>query len=296
MEYYKGLSGDLMGAKKTIDDYIQGIREKHSMLKAYPTSKKLQLEYPEIASLKNKLDTQVRGWIKNLDITIFVAQNEKLDWKPDEFYTGSPSDLKLNFRPMLLKSKSGYDQVGDYQAYYSGGGVSGWIPILAERKGGVKNREEDKTGSEDLYGSLMDQERCERLYNEIIRFNADDRFTQMIIITECTLSQFLLYTPLFNGKSRNINHIGASPESRGGKIDSLFIRGVPVLFAGTRTLAIKRYKGLLKAWLRLNYASILKLDVEPYNDLVYLKTKKARLEAELHAVNVDLLSYAEMIA
>jgi hypothetical protein len=52
----------------------------------------------------------------------------------------------------------------------------------------------------------------------------------------------------------------------------------------------------LKAWLRLNYASILKLDVEPYNDLVYLKTKKARLEAELHAVNVDLLSYAEMIA
>lgn len=296
MEYYSGLSGDLMGAKKTIDDYVQGIREKHSMLKAYPTSKKLQLEYPDINTLESQLDTQVRGWIRNLEITISVAQNEQLDWKPEEFNSGSLIDLNLIFKPMPLKSKSGYDQVGDYQAQYSGGGISGWIPIVVERKGGIKEGKEGKTGCEDLYGTLINKERCKRLYNEIIRFNADPRFTQMIIITECTLPQFLLYAPLFNGKSRNFNHIGASPESRGGKIDSLFIRGVPVLFAGTRTLAIKRYKGLLKAWLRLNYASILKLDVEPYNDLVYLKTKKARLEAELHAVNVDLLSYAEMIA
>ena len=280
-----------MAARKPIQEYVRCIREKHNMIKAYPTSKELQKRYSDIGTLQSQLDTQIRGWIRNLDIIIYVAQNEQLDWKPDEFKSKNPKkpdDLKLTFKPMPRKSESGYDQVGDYQACYMGGGVSGYIPVLVERKGGIKGGKEGKTGCEDLYGTLIDQDRCDTFYKEIARFYADPRFTQMVVITECSLPQFMLYAPLFNGKVRNVKHIGASPESRGGKIDSLFIRGVPVLFAGTRTLAIKRYKGLLKNWLRLNYASILKLDAEPYNDRLELLKKKCLLEEELKAVDSAL--------
>jgi hypothetical protein len=267
-----GFGGKVMPPRKTIYDYIQSIKEKHEELKKEKT--KRNPGYETLKSLKKELDSQLRGWIKNLNITIFVAQNEKLDWKPEELN-------EFSVRPMLLKSECGYDQVGDYQAYYEGGGVAGWIPILVERKGGRK-------GCEDLYGTLTNQDHCDTFYREIDRYYADPRFNQMIVITECTLPEFLLYIPPFNGKTRNVNHIGASPESRGGKIDSLFDRGVPVLFAGTRKLAIQRYKGIIKAWLRLNYAFVLKLDVEPYNDLKTLQDKKSRLEVELHAVNGSL--------
>jgi len=249
-----------MPQKKTIQQYGEEIKSLHEALK----------EYPDSESIQSKLNTRVGSWAKLIDITIFAAQNEQIPWTSE--------DLGYPVRPMLLKEKSGLQQVGDYQAYYSGPGFAWWVGILAERKGGKK-------GCEDLYSTLMGTENCARFYREITRFKDDPRFTQMVVIAECTLNDFLLYSPAFNGKERNVNHIGANVEARRGKIASLYTRGVPVLFAGTRKNAIELYKGLIRQWIKQNYASILKLDEKPYNDLSYMTTKKARLEAELKAVN-----------
>lgn len=266
-----------MPPKKTIQEYVTEIRTLHKQIKKFPEPK-TDKQKEELKTLKKQLDTQLRGWIKRLDITIFVAQNEQYPWMPEEF----KEFVLTPMRPYDAK-KWPYYQVGDYQAYFSGGGVSGWIPVLVERKGGKEGR----SGPHDLYGTLINPERCDTFYREIERFRADARFSMMIVIAECTLSEYLLYTPLFNGKKRNVNHIGASPESRGGKIDSLYNRGVPVLFAGTRILAVTRYKGLLKGWLRLNYACILKLDIEPYDDRAELLKKKAAIEEKRALIDAE---------
>jgi hypothetical protein len=260
-----------MGAKKTIDGYIQDIREYHLQL----------AEYPDSETLPKKINTRLNAVFNLLDIVIFQAQNEQTPWKSE--------DIGYSIRSMLRKDDTTPQQVGDYQAYISSPECPGWIPLLIERKGGKK-------GCEDLYSTLMNSENCARFYREIERFNADKRFTQMVIIAECSLNDFLLYLPPFIGSARNTKHIGASVEARRGKIASLYARGVPVLFAGTRKNAIELYRGLIKQSVIKNYTSILKLDVEPYDDLVYLKTKQARLESELQAINASLLSYSGVMA
>lgn len=252
-----------MPPKKTIQQYQEEIRTLYGALK----------EYPDNETLQSKLDNRVSSWAKLLDITIFAAQNEQLPW--------TENDLGHSVRPMLLKDKSGIQQVGDYQAYYQGPGYAGWVGILAERKGGNK-------GCEDLYSTLMNAENCARFYREIERFRDDQRFSLMVVIAECSLNDFLLYSPAFTGKERNVNHIGANVEARRGKIASLYTRGVPVVFAGTRKNAIELYRGLIRQWLRQNYVSILKLDIQPYNDRKTIENKIAMHEAELLSLKGSL--------
>jgi hypothetical protein len=253
----------MMGKTKTAFEYVDEIRDLYKQLKSSPNDKKLKKTY----------DNRVSVWVKKLDLTVFVAQNEQLPWKNEE--------LLLNTHPMLLKKDCHYDQVGDYQVYYSGSGVEGWIPIVYERKGGKK-------GCEDIYGTLNNPEHCDTFYDEIERYYNDDRFTSMIVIAECNLPAYCLFSPPFIGNTRNVHHIGTSTESRIGKVASLHIRGVPVIWAGTRLMAITMFKALNRQWLIKNCPTILKLDVEPYSDFLFLKEKKARLEAELEAVNASL--------
>ncbi len=253
--------GAVVMARKTAADYAAEIKE---MWPAHTEE--------EEAILNRKISSLV----KLLDITIFRANNEQLPWEE--------TDIGFPVRDMFLKKDFHAQQVGDYQAYYSGAGVAGWIGILVERKGGRK-------GCEDLYSTLINPEHCARFYREIDRFKEDKRFSQMVVIAECSFEQFLLYTPLFTGKSRNTNHIGASVESRRGKIASLYARGITVLFCGTRKNAIETYKALIRQWLIKNIDVVLNLNVEPYNDRVFLEEKKARLEAELQAVKASLLRY-----
>jgi len=221
---------------KTCTKYADEIKALYSQLQ----------EYPDSETLQKKIKQKVGSWEKLLDITIFIASNEQRPYTSEEL--GYPT------RSMLLKQHTKIKQVGDLHAYYSGGGVAGWVGVLVERKGGKK-------GAEDLYGTLINADNCSRFYREIDTFQADHRFTQMVVIAECTLTEFLLYVPTFNGNKRNYDHIGASVESRRAKINSLYIRGVPVLFAGTRTTAIEMYKGLIRQWILKNYVSILKLEV-----------------------------------
>jgi hypothetical protein len=249
-----------MGKVKTATDYAQEIRDLYS------------IQYRTIEEQK-RLNGQVSSWAKLLDITIFQAQNEQLPWREE--------DLDFHVRPMLLKEKTGIQQVGDMQAYYSSPGCSGWVGLLVERKGG-------KYGAEDLYSTLMNSENCARFYREIDRFYEDLRFSQMVIIAECSFEQFLLYKPPFIGKTYNSDHIGASVAARRGKIASLYARGVPVIFAGTRKNAIEIYKALIRQWIIKNYVRILGLDKLPYDDEAALLKRKAELEASLTAVNHSL--------
>lgn len=230
-----------MGKVKTIEQYVNEIKALYLQLQVYPDSETFQ------KSIKQK----VGAWEKLLDITIFQAQQER-----KEIHLGwSEKNLGYTVKPMLLKGRGNNKQVGDYQARYEGGGVAGWVGILVERKGGKK-------GMEDLYGTLINADNCARFYREIDTFQADNRFSQMVVIAECTLTEFLLYVPAFSGNKRNYGHVGASVESRRAKINSLYIRGIPVLFAGTRTVAIEMYRGLIRQWILQNFKFILGMETQ----------------------------------
>jgi hypothetical protein len=231
------------------------------------------LAHPEDEKLKESLNRKVGYWEKLLDITIFQAQNEQLGW--------SEKELCYPVRPMLLKGKETAYQVADYQAYYSSHGCSGYVGILVERKGG-------KGGAEDIYSTLINSDNCSRFYREIDRFREDPRFTQMVVIAECSFEAFLLYKPPFIGKQRNTEHIGASVEARRAKIASLQIRGISVIFCGTRHNAIATYRQLIRQWILKNYVSILSLDSQPYDDKAALTARLAREEAAVAATRAAL--------
>ena len=134
----------------------------------------------------------------------------------------------------------------------------------------------------------MNAKKCARFYREIDRYNDDPRFSQMVVIAECTFEQFLLYRPPFIGKKRNTKHIGASVAARRGKIASLHARGVPVVFCGTRKNAIEMYKVLVRQWLIKNYVTVLGLGKKPFDDEEFLKNRLARLEVEIEATRSAL--------
>jgi hypothetical protein len=249
-----------MGKTKTATDYANEIKE-------------LYLIKSRTAEQDKQLTRKVSSFVKLLDITIYQAQNEQLGWTSEE--------LEVKVSPMLLKSDIQIAQVADYQATYSFLGHSGWIGLLVERKGGKK-------GVEDLYGSLMVAENCERFYREINRFKNDNRFDQLVLIAECTFEQFLLYSPPFIGSEPNVRHVGASVEARRAKIASLQARGVSVYFCGTRHNAIQFYKSLIRQWCLKHYVGILKLDKLEYHDKMVLLQRKAELEESLKACNHSL--------
>jgi hypothetical protein len=244
--------------RKTAADYAAEIKE------LWPATNEAE---------ETVLNRKISSFVKLLDITIFRANNEQLPWSEDELW--------FPVRDMLLKKDFHIQQVGDYQAYYSSPVCSGWVGVLVERKGGKK-------GCEDLYSTLINSENCSRFYREVERFREDVRFSQMVVIAECSFEQYLLFKPPFIGKTFNQDHIGASVEARRGKIASLYTRGIPVIFAGTRLNAIKTYQALIRQWLIKNIDTVLKLNVAPYSDLDYLEEKKARLELEKDKLEADL--------
>lgn len=251
-------------ARKTLEDYCEGVR------KLYPQL----VDYPDSETLKNKMYTQLSGFASNMKVIIFQSPEEKYPWTTEE--------LSHEVRPMLTKKQIKIEQTADYQAYYQGPGFAGWFPFLVERK------------AEDLYNTLSNKESRETFYREIGRFKADPRFSQMYLISELSYGDFLKYVPRFSGRDengkpkRNVNHIAVSVETREATIAGLYIRGCNVIFAGSRKRAIKMYKDLLRQWLMKNYVSLLGLDKVRYDDRAALINKIAYHEAELEALNASL--------
>ena len=132
------------------------------------------------------LNRRVTSFVNLLDITIFTAQNEQKPWTPEE--------LGYQVRPMLLKRRLWSSAGRRLSSVLFGAWYSRMGRTVVERKGGEK-------GCEDLYSTLMNSENCARFYREIGRYNEDPRFSQMVVIAECTFEQFLLYRPPFIGKN-----------------------------------------------------------------------------------------------
>ena len=212
---------------KSVIDYESEIKKYHSVL----------VDYPDNNSLRNKLNYRIGKWVSLLDIVIMSANNEQ---KP---YTSK--ELRMTVKPMYTKAVSGFDQVADY-IFFIGGAIDKWGGLIIERK-----------ETSDLYSTLMNKDSRERFYRELSRYDSDKRFSQMIILVEGTMQDFLSYAPKFNGKTYNKNHIGANVESRRATIAGLYARGVPVLWCGSRNEAVKLYPQLVKQWVVKHYDKIL---------------------------------------
>jgi len=85
-----------MAKRKTESDYAAAITELHQQ----------RLEYPDSAAIIKKIDTQVRGWMRRVDIAIQVAQNEQTPWTAEM--------IGYQTEPMPSKKSSGFAQIGDY--------------------------------------------------------------------------------------------------------------------------------------------------------------------------------------
>ena len=194
-------------------------------------------DYPDSTTLQNKLNYRLSKWVSKLDIIVMAANNEQKPYSSEE--------LGMKVKPMYTKAISGFDQVADYQ-FFIGGTVNKWGGLLIERK-----------ELSDLYGSLMNRDSRERFYREILRYECDNRFTQMIIMVEGTMQDFLKYAPKFNGKIYNKNHVGANVESRRATIAGLYARGIPILWCGSRDQAVKIYPQLVKQWVVKHYDELI---------------------------------------
>jgi len=224
--------------KKTREQYEDEIRKLHRTIAEYG-------DIPEVDKLKATLNRKLGKWFELLDINIVVANNEQTPWTAEE--------LGFKTKPMFLKKDTQLQQVGDYQIFVNGTGKplqECFSSLLIERKGCTYERDEKRGGLEmigcDLYSTLMNQKGRERFYREIDRFKADPRFTQMIVICECTYEQFLQFTPKFTGKEFNRNHRGATIASRVATINGLFEKGVSVRFMGSRRRAIEAYQNMIR--------------------------------------------------
>jgi len=157
-----------MGKIKSLQDYEKSIKKAHNELH------QLIPEHPDYRKAKRKLSGQLTAWMNMLDISVHVAENEKLPY--------SSAELSLDCIQMSLKKTSFIDQVGDYQAFLKN--YNKFAGLLIERK---------TLG--DFYGTLMNGDKRDRFYREIGRYRTDKRFNRFILLAECTYEEFLGYVP-----------------------------------------------------------------------------------------------------
>lgn len=157
-----------MGHKNSLDSYAA------SVLQAHVELQRLQPEHKEYEKTQARLSRQLTTWANLLNISVQVANNEQTPWTSDEI--GYPCI------PMSLKKDSMVRQTGDYVAYLED--YNQFVGLCIERK-----------TLEDLYGTLMNRKRRDRLYREINRYETDPRFNKFMLIAECSYEAFLGYVP-----------------------------------------------------------------------------------------------------
>lgn len=234
--------GEIVGVKKSLDLYAADILQLHVELQ------RLTDYHPDYENTQAKLSRKLTAWTSLLRITISVASNEQTPWTQGEI--GYPCV------PMATKQDSILRQTGDYQAYLND--YDKFCGLLVERKGTTrKNR---RMVGCDLYSSFSNEDNRRRFYAEVERFKQDKRFNQMLLISECSLGEYLSFKPAFNGKQYNKCNYGMNVPSRRATIAKLHAIGCTVHFAGTRHHAIEMYHDFVVQWVRENYVKILNLE------------------------------------
>jgi len=227
--------------KKTADDYAFEIKMLHYNIAALPAY------HPDVEALENTLSGKLKKWADLVNIVVFAASNEQEPFTEEE--------LGLPIRPMHLKSDSGFRQVADYLFQVNGT----WGSLAIERKG--VTRENGLMIGCDIYSSLFNKSNRERFKKEYLRFQADSRLDMFKVLCECSYGEFLSFTPPFNGKKRNVNHIGASVNSRVGSVAHFEDEGCHFIWAGNRERAVELYRSMIRHWVIRNYKQILKIEV-----------------------------------
>lgn len=156
-------------AAKQASDYIPIIKDRHASAKK------------DLSKAKKKLlrDT-VKRWAEKLEVEVLAANNE------GQGYQRTPEEIGYKVRPMPRydPKKFPYRQSCDYLACISG---IGWYKVGIERK-----------TLNDLYSTLIDDDHRDNLYDEILRFNTDQRFKDRGIFridAECTEEEFFDFFP-----------------------------------------------------------------------------------------------------
>lgn len=166
-------------ALKTSDYYEAKIRELYptvKLLEAYCEADPEDKETAkELEKKKGTLGWYKDQWAERIPVKVYVDGREQLENTPEELRC--PTEQT----PQYDKTSWPYRSVGDYIAYVQG---IGWYHVCRERK-----------SLPDLYGTLMDDDNRENLFEEFDRFLADDRFTIFRFDLECTEEEFYNYLP-----------------------------------------------------------------------------------------------------
>lgn len=231
-----------MGTKKTHDDYAALILQSHVELSMLPV---FHSDYNKIHA---RLSRQLTKWADRLNILVQVASNEQTEWTADE--------LGYTCIPMSTKAECGALQVADYQAFLED--YNQYVGLLVERKGCT--RKGGRMVGCDLYSTFSNEDNRSRFMAEVERFKSDNRFNQMILISECSHGEYLSFRPSFNGKHYNTCNYGMNVPARRATIAKLHAVGCPVFFAGTRQAAVEMYRDFIIQWCRENYIKILNIE------------------------------------
>lgn len=229
---------------------------------------------------KKTLNKRISKWVEKLDITIFQANNEQnplpATW------------LKYPVKPMLRKTETGYDQVGDYIFF-----IDGHPHPIENKLGGIIF---ERKNIFDLHGTL---------YGDRSRFNAEiERFhntiwaDKLVILVECLEADFYnmvvprrackycqFYKPdpedkkkwgicfvnseieitdplaecrRFIDKESDEERIANILNSKKATIDDLEVEpGVQIRWCGSRQRMAEIINGMIRQWCRQNYERIL---------------------------------------
>jgi len=210
---------------KTLEELNFEIARYHEHLRQYPTD----------TPAKKKLEDRLNKWYEQLDITVFVANNEQLPYTSKE--------LGFRTKPMLSKAQTGCSQVGDYNFHIDNIGgkfLDGFGGLVVERK-----------TCADFYGTMFGAR--DRFYREVQRFHDDSRFDTFYIFVESDLITWLNYRPPNSPIDPMINQKMAV-------LGSLEARGAHVVWCGNRAIATRLYSDYVKQYCIKNYARILRLD------------------------------------
>ena len=221
-----------MAKHKTKTDYESDISNLHHQL-------------PD-TSIEKKIERRVKRWMELAPIRVQVANNEQLGWTSEMI--GYPTEI------METKKDTGINQVGDYHGIVATSTGDRYIDIVIERK-----------SINDLYGTLVPEDNRARFYREISRFESDKRFNTMMILVEGSFTDFILYTPMFDGKTFDYarkfdtNKNNAINEKKFTILSDLLIREVPIIFCDSAAFAARLCGRIFRERVKKNYAHILGL-------------------------------------
>ncbi len=294
--------------RKTASSYVSDIKKRYVEAKQDPTDQKK----------KNRLRYSVREWAKRSEVEVLAASNEGTG------YQRTPEEIGYPVRPMprYHAKKWPYKQFADYQACISS---IGWYGVVIERKTlpDAYGTLIDDPHRENLYEEFdrfkedprfckngifrMDFEcteqefidyfspfpkTCKFCAKQKIQLDTGDYWcpeAQFLYSDEFDFRDFHCPAHAYEAVRRTVEEMAAINAKKETVLSRLLGKGIQLCWRGSREKANAAYKKDLQSWMIENYVRLLKL--EDPDDVMWLRRKKAYLEAELQAVNASLAQY-----